>query len=268
MNNKLIKPTKTEIIRIYKLWHETKVTIADICILFNHLSSIDVSNICKDRDFTDITQEIKLDKDYSNKLVKQGSIFPLGETYVKEIYYFAHYDKISNNIVCSIFNISPSTLERIKTKKSKLYKNILKNLKKPEISKEIEKEVRKVKKPAKSLKPKDRLIIINSYEKINNDEMRVADLTRMFDVTPDTIRRFLRMNGMEIHSKFSSIKLSDEEVLSIFDEAYAGEKTIKRVAEEHNVMPRTVSRILHGKTHKDVLHRERYEELLKYELKY
>lgn len=243
MNNRHI-----EIIRIYKLSQETKLNISEISILFPKFTYNDIEKIKNKEMYTHITSKVDLDTDYINQIFRteEKSIFPLGETYIKEIYKFAKSEIISMNLLSTIFGISYETIKRIKNQTTKRYVHYTRDI-------EIIKADSKRCKIVVELTDDEKLEVIKMNTMISNGEITLRKVARTFNVDLSTIKHIYEAYGIELNTKFDPKKLTDKDIINIFIKSNTCQCTRAQLAEKYGVSARTIGSIKNGQSHVSVL---------------
>lgn len=247
---KLSKKMKEDIIRIFLLCKETKLSYSKILSIFPEYTAKDIENIDKGKDYKYITSNIELDTEYIvelHKTKRDKPALPLGRTYVKEIYYLAKSETMSNYMISDLFNVSSKSIYNIKLHTPEIYMKYIKNM---EIKNKNNKKVRK--KPMFLTDLQKREIVLKAKD-INEGKISIMELSSIYNVHSVTIKNLLRKYNIKTNTKFTPNKLTDQQVINIFLEGESGNFTRSEIASRYNVNERTICSIKNGRSHKKLL---------------
>lgn len=252
--NELSKREKEEIKMIYELYHKTKLSVLNIHELFTNYSYGMITAIGMKKMYTEITKSINTHTTFEYIKNMKGMVLKLNETYIKYIYIFSNCTGISCRLLSRIFNVSYSTI--IKIKLSKLHNDVTDNVNLKRYKYLYDKVVRK---PSHYLSDTDKEELLMMVDSIKDGTLTINDLCKMYDVNYTTIHEFFKGHNVSDISKYDSTKLSEKKIIRIFDHCQI--YTIKYVARLFGVNEKTVSKIKNAKTHKDILIKYRIDKL-------
>lgn len=252
----LSNKTKEEIIRIFLLCKETLLSYGKILSIFPGFTEKDIENIDKGKIYSDITDKIILDYDYMvdlKKLRKQNKTkpkFPLGRTYVREIYMLAKSEKMSKYVIHLLFDVCYTTIESIKLNTPIIYKDYISDI---EIE-ENNSNIKLCKKPL-YITEEQKKEIMDMVDDISEGKTTITKIADDYGIHISTVKQLLKRNNIVLNTKFKPNKLSDKEVIDIFMDGTSGCFTRSQIAQKYKISERTVSSIKNGKSHRTTLYK-------------